>query len=447
MTATPALPLFRPEALQAREAQWLGGIRIGRPLGFTLVTGAALAMAAALVAFACWGDVTRKATVHGVLLPAGGLIHVSSPQAGVIAELLVQEGDPVLAGQPLLRLKSERITAAGDAALLTAQALAARRASLQAERRLTEQSLRQRQDALAQRLQSLQAEARQALAELDTHRLRLELGHKTLERQQQLARDGFVAPAQVQQKQEDLLDLQLRERNAERNLQALQRDLQAAQADRQTLHTQAQTGLAQLDRSLAALDQEATEADGRHGLTVAAPQAGRVSALTLGQGQSVQAGQTLASLVPTAKAAGRADPAELRAELYAPSRTAGFVQPGQAVWLRYAAFPYQKFGMAEGRVLAVSRSPIAPADLPAGQAQALLAAAQANEPMYRITVGLPRQTVLTYGKPTPLAAGMSLDADVRQDSRKVWEWLLEPALAVAGGRRNLNDETKSSPGG
>jgi membrane fusion protein len=249
-------------------------------------------------------------------------------------------------------------------------------------------------------VQRSQAEERQALAELDTHRLRLQLAQKSVERQEQLARDGFVAAAQVQQKQEELLDLQLRQRNAERNLQALQRDLQTARADRQALDTQAQTGLAQLDRSLAVLNQEATEADGRNGLTLAAPQAGRVSALTLGAGQTVQVGQTLVSLVPTADAAAGHDPGELQAQLFAPSRTAGFVQPGQAVWLRYAAFPYQKFGMAEGQVTAVSRSPIAPADLPAGQAQALLTAAQANEPMYRITVRLKAQSVTTYGKPT-----------------------------------------------
>ena len=62
--------------LAARQAQWLGGIRIARPLSFSVVTGAALAMAAALIAFACWGQVTRKVTVHGVLLPVGGLINV-----------------------------------------------------------------------------------------------------------------------------------------------------------------------------------------------------------------------------------------------------------------------------------------------------------------------------------------------------------------------------------
>lgn len=51
--------------------------------------------------------------------------------------------------------------------------------------------------------------------------------------------------------------------------------------------------------------------------------------------------------------------------------------------------------------------------------------------MYRITVGLPSKTVNTYGKQTQLNAGMSLDADVRQDSRKIWEWLLEPVIAVS----------------
>jgi hypothetical protein len=48
---------------QARQAQWLGAIGIGRPLTFTLVTCAGSAMAAAPVAFACWGEVRRKVTV------------------------------------------------------------------------------------------------------------------------------------------------------------------------------------------------------------------------------------------------------------------------------------------------------------------------------------------------------------------------------------------------
>ncbi|RTL39042.1 MAG: HlyD family efflux transporter periplasmic adaptor subunit [Burkholderiales bacterium] len=423
--------LFRREVLEARQAQWLGTIRIGRPLSFTVVTTAAVLMAAALIAFACWGEITRKVTVHGVLLPRGGLIHVTSQQPGVVAELLAREGDDVTAGQPIARIRAERITPNGDAALLAERALEARRTSLTTERRLTEQNLRQRQDSIAQRLQSLQAEERQAQGELETVQLRVQLARKSLARDGDLARSGFVAEAQVQQRQEELLDLQLRERNAERSLQALRRDLQTARADKLAVDTQAQTTLAQLDRALASLDQEVTENDSRHALLVTAPQAGRISALPVNGGQALQAGQTVASIVPQASA-GADNPAELQAQLFAPSRTAGFVQPGQEVYLRFQAFAFQKFGMAKGFVIAVSRSPIAPLDLPPGQTQAIITAAQANEPMYRITVKLPQQTINTYGRETALAAGMSVDADVRQDGLRIWEWLFEPILMAIG---------------
>ena len=426
--------LFRAEVIAARQSQWLGSIRLGRPPSFAWVTGLALALGLALLGYAVLGEITRKARLAGVLLPSSGLLSLSAPQAGFINELLVAEGDWVEAGQTLMRLKSERSTAGGETSDLNAQALAQRRASLLTERLLTQQQAGQRQDALSERLRSLAAEERQAQGELEANQLRAALAQKSLARYAELAGSGFVSAVQVQQKQEELLDIQLRERNAQRSLQALQRDMQALRADMQSSRTGSQTTLAQLDRSQASLSQEATENDARGGLTIKAPLAGRVGGLSLHLGQGVQAGQTLISLVPATKVADQVDaPAALEAQLYAPSRTAGFVQKGQTVWLRYAAYPYQKFGMAEGVVSAVSQTPIAAQDLPAGQAQALLAAAQSNsEPMYRITVRLQKQTIDTYGQVQSLKTGMSLDADVLQDRRAIWEWLLEPVLAASG---------------
>ncbi|MCV2367886.1 HlyD family secretion protein [Roseateles oligotrophus] len=401
-----ASPLFRAEVLQAKQVQWLGNIRIGRPASFAWVTGTALLLAAALIAFAWLGEVTGKAKLPGLLVPSGGLLQIAAPQAGQVAEVLVQEGEVVRPGQALMRLHSERITGSGEASALNAQAIAQRRAGLDTERLLTQQQARQRQDALNDRLRSLQAEERQAQGELDTSRLRAQLAVKSQERFAELARSGFVSASQVQQKQEELLDLQLRERNAERSLQALLRDTQALRAELTSTLTSAQTTLAQIDRSLAALSQESIENEARLGLTITAPQAATVSALTLHPGQAVQTGQTLISLVSQQReAAAESAPGSLEAQLFAPSRTTGFVRPGQTVWLRYAAYPYQKFGMAEGKVTAVSQTPIAAQDLPLGQAQALLSAAQSNEPLYRITVQLGRQAVTVYGKSQPLKAG------------------------------------------
>lgn len=449
--------LFRPEVLQAAQGQWLGSIRIARPPSFAWVTGIAVALAAALIAFAVLGQVSRKARLPGLLLPSEGLIGVSAPQAGTVAELLVSEGQQVQAGQPLLRLSSPRLLNEGDATALAAQALAQRRSALGTESLLLQQQARQRDDALNDRLRSLQTEARQAEAELDTHRLRAQLAAKSQARFEELGRSGFVSPAQTQQKHEELLDLQLRERNAQRNSEALQREIQSLQAERQANRTALATSLAQLERSLASLSQEVHENEARGGLIVAAPQAGTVSALVPHPGQAVQPGQTLLSLVPEARGdraaghrpTGGASAAPLQAQLYAPSRTAGFVQAGQTVWLRYAAYPYQKFGMAQGTVAAVSQTPIAPQDLPAGQAQALLAAAQSQEPLYRITVNLAQQYINTYGQAQALKAGMSLEADVMQERRAVWEWVLEPVLAVSSSAKNLitSPVISASPGG
>ncbi|WP_231741517.1 HlyD family secretion protein [Paucibacter sp. KCTC 42545] len=295
------------------------------------------------------------------------------------------------------------------------------------ERLLTQQQQRQRQDALNDRLRSLAAEERQAQGELDANRLRADLAAKSLARYTELEKESFVSAVQLQQKQEELLDVQLRERNAERSLAALQRGIQATRAEMLNNETASHTNLAQVDRGLASLSQETTENDARGGLTLMASQAGRVTALDIHPGQAVQAGQTLLSLVPESK--GHAN-SELEAQLYAPSRTAGFVKPGQSVWLRYAAYPYQKFGMAEGAVKSISQTPIAAQDLPVGQGQALMAAAQTNEPLYRISVKLKKQEIKTYGSTQVLKVGMALEADVTQDKRAIWEWILEPLLTL-----------------
>lgn len=54
-----------------------------------------------------------------------------------------------------------------------------------------------------------------------------------------------------------------------------------------------------------------------------------------------------------------------------------------------------------------------------------------NEALYRIKVKLDKQSIEAYGVAQHLKSGMTLEADVVQDRRKIWEWVLEPAIAMA----------------
>jgi membrane fusion protein len=420
--------LFRPEVMQERQASWLGGIRMGKNPGFSLVAGVALTLAGALVAFAAWGQVARKARIPGVLMPVQGTVQLSANAAGVLTEQLVQEGEPVTAGQALFVLGTDRSTAEGSAAVLLAAHLAQRRSTLEAERTGRLQQTRQRETALQDRILALDHEIAQAQQEALLASRRVALAQKTLGRYQQMAQEGFVSDIQAQNKQEELIDLQARVENTQRNAATLQREQQSLQAERQANQRQLNIDLAQLDRALVSLEQEGTENQSRKTIVITAPQSGVVSTIHLPKGASVQAGQSVATLVP-ADASGQGK-TELQANLYAPSRTAGFIQAGQTVWMRYGAYPYQKFGLAQGQVLSISATPTAPQDLPNGQSAALQTAAQTQEPLYRIQVQLKDQNITAYGESLPLKTGMTLEADVVQDKRAVWEWVFEPLLAT-----------------
>ena len=120
--------------MQARQTTCLGGIRMGKNPGFSLVAGVALALAGALVAFAAWGQVARKARIPGVLMPVQGTVQLSANAAGVLTEQLVQEVEHVTAGQALFVLGTDRPTSEGSAAVLLAAHLAQRRSTLEVER-------------------------------------------------------------------------------------------------------------------------------------------------------------------------------------------------------------------------------------------------------------------------------------------------------------------------
>jgi membrane fusion protein len=129
------------------------------------------------------------------------------------------------------------------------------------------------------------------------------------------------------------------------------------------------------------------------------------------------------SLVPTGSI--------LQAQLFGPSQAIGFIHAGQRVLLRYQAFPYQKFGLYEGVISSVSGSAVSPSEM-TQQLTGLASLYGANEPVYRVTVDLAQQTATAYGEPVPLQPGMRVEADVMIESRRLFEWVLDPLHSLTG---------------
>ena len=150
--------------------------------------------------------------------------------------------------------------------------------------------------------------------------------------------------------------------------------------------------------------------------TVKAPCNGTLLILTVDTSNQISENSLLASIVP--------DGAELQGVLYVPSDAIGFIQLGQRVLLKYQAYPYQQFGIYEAIVERIDKSILSPGDI---KTQINL-----NTPFYRVIVTLKEQTVMVYGKPRPLIPGMLFEGTAYGETRRIWQWVLNPIYSIKG---------------
>lgn len=413
--------LFRPAALNAQHVKWMGDIVLTRPVSFFSLTVGALGFALLIISFLLFGSYTKRSTVSGQLVPDIGLVKVYVPQSGLILEKHVREGQTVRQGELLYLLSSERQSSSqGDIQASISHQVAARQQSLREELRHTQLLQQDEHAALGKKVNGLQAEQSNIARQLDGQQNRIKLAEDVVYRAQQLLAQGYISKEMMQQKQADLLDQRNRLQALERDQISIGRELESQRSELASLPLRQQNQRAQMDRILTSTDQEWTESEAKRRLAITAPESGVVTAVAAEVGQTVDGGKPLVSIVPTG--------AVLQASLYAPSKAIGFIKTADPVLLRYQAYPYQKFGHAHGRVAFVSRTA-----LPVAEFSSMASATAANgEPLYRITVKLSKQAIDAYGQPQALQSGMLVEADILQEKRKLYEWVLEPLYSLTG---------------
>lgn len=397
-----------------------------------------------LLVWAVFGQLDIVAVAEGRLVPETYVKIVQPAEGGVVRELLVKEGDAVEAGQVLARL--DPTLAAADAMAvnkeLTLQRLQLRR--IEAELAGTALTRQAADDPLL--FSQVQAQQR-------THRQTFLDSLAAEQMAKQRTEHELASATETQKKLETTLPSYLRQAEAYEKLagQKLVGQLQAeekrreAQEQAQDLESQRATveglgaSLSQHDRRLAQLksmyesdlnalrletlssisqlEQNASKNTYREGLLeLKAPQAGIVKELaTTTLGAVIQPGTVLMSLVP--------DQEPLIAEVAIENQDIGFVEPGQPVRIKVAAYQFQKYGMLEGKVKTVSADASESTSTPASTAAP-------SPPMFKALIALDRQQIHVNGLDLPTLAGMQISAEIVQGKRTVMEYLLSPIQRV-----------------
>ena len=434
------MDLFRKEAQDANRPRLLGEIVVRSDWIWWVLTAGVAVFVVGLLVSIFWGEYTRRAAVSGYLIPVAGVVRIHSLQSGRAAIVHVTEGDTVLAGQPLVTVVDERPDAQGrDARGRSAKLIQARQGNLKNVMQQQRDLFMQTRHGLERRIATLKQEMSQLQAELQTQSTRAAYAKTTHKRYAELITKNYVSENAMQEKQEIVVEQEGRLQALERAHTSLRRELETLQTELAALPMRERMQIAELERNVDIAEQELIELNARRELIVTSPLAGRLSGLTVKQSQVVSTDRPLMMLLP--QAIGRES--ELEAHLFAHSKDAGFVRVGQEVLVRYSAYPYQKFGHYEGRVVEVSRTPLLPGELPfpiAARADAsavaglgvLAGSTTGAEPVFRIRVALGSQSARAYGADQPLQSGMQLEADIMLDTRTLFEWIMEPVYSLRG---------------
>lgn len=424
--------LFRQQVVQARKDAWLGSASLPTPRMARPMTILAVAAVLVIVLVLALGGYTRKERVQGRLVPRAGLLQVTATGPATVVRLQVREGQAVAVGKPLLELSAERdspaLPARGVGESIDRQ-LRKQQRSLSGELDAVDDSQRLQREALDRRIALLEDQLGAASTEQALRQRQAADAAALIERIRPLLEQQIVSAVQMQQYETSALDAQAQAQLAQKQLLQVREALGDARAQLAQLPHVGEARRGEAGRALADVEQAIARNEVQRGRVLRATRAGVVAGLAVEPGQSVAGGQRLLSIVP------RNSP--LLAELWVPSRAIGTLAVGSEVSMRYAAFPYQKFGRQPGRIADIGRIALSVDEV--RDRTGLVVA----EPSYRVLVEPLRQRIAGEGgRALAPPVGMQLQADLMLERRRLRDLLWSApgrpppeATAATGAKR------------
>ena len=425
---------FSPPLLRLQEAP-------PNPLG-RQVLWSLLALLLALVIWALIGKLDIVAVAEGKLIPESYVKIVQPAESGIVKDILVKEGQSVRAGQVLMRM--DTLISEADSKAIDADYQRKRLSLRRIEAELSGQPFKMQANDPPQLAEEIAAQyranrsaleaalaeersrlikARQDMAAAEQVRKKLEdvLPHYRKQDQayEKLVKDGFAGTLMGSDKKRERLEKEQELQtqgflieSAKASILQSEKKLDQIDSDyRRQLHAERNDIQGLFDK----LAQEVAKQSHKQSLLeLKAPQDGVVKDLaTHTAGTVVQPGTILLTLVPKDET--------LRAEVWVSNEDIGFVRQGQPVKLKFAAFPFQKYGMVEGTVEHVS------ADAADNNTANQNESNRKSQPLlYKALVRLKDMALAMDGERFALSAGMQTNAEIWLGDRTVMEYLLSP---------------------
>lgn len=404
------MPLFRREAVESSTNRLHGEVSLAVPMSWQTIGFLLFGALVVVSAFLLLASYSRIEKVQGVIAPDRGVAGIVARRGGVLSEIKVEEGQSVSVGQVLAVIRTDEDVSGGGAQQRVLDALGRQDSDLAVQGSAIAASASAERSLLVARAASLRGEIGDLDRQIAEQETLIDSAKQDIDSVREVANRGFISGRDMRNREETLVSRRQRASALSQERAAKIGALEEAVRGSARIDADTRSRTAQLAASRSELARQMAGSETARSYEITAPVAGTVSALSGRVGVAVDDTRIM-TIVP--------EKAVLRAELAVPSEAIGFVNAGQTVRLAIDAFPYQKFGTVDARIVSVSATtPGIPQD--------------AGKPMtYPVVAEIPNAWVDAYGGRRKLLPGMSLSARIETERQNLLRWLLDPLFAVS----------------
>ncbi|MDX7931151.1 HlyD family efflux transporter periplasmic adaptor subunit [Acinetobacter baumannii] len=409
--------LFRTESLDAKKTKWLSEVTLISPFPIWILTFFTLVLVSILISLIYSASYTKKITVSGQLVLEKGIIKFQSKQNGVITKIFVKEGEVVKNNKTLYEISNTDY----NTQILNQYNI---KDALIKEQITTNNKIKNEEEInIKNNIENLEKNLKISNKLITEHIKKIIIAEKIVNRYEKILKDNAISKNEIEKSRFDYINQKSLLNSEKINHTNFEIELNNEKSKLILLKHNHENQLLALKQKLS--DNEISIIKSKNTITqkITSNIDGKITNINIHEGEFLKTGVNILNIIPTNNS--------LIAQLYVPSKAIGFVKLNSSIKLRYKSFPYQRFGNAEGKVIYIAQSALAIQDISSiGPIPSDII--KNNEPIYLVKVKLDKQYINLLMNKYDLKPGMLLDADIPQENRKIYEWILEPLFNITG---------------
>lgn len=412
--------MFRDETIKNLEKTWSGEVILMRPLSFSFYVFISIAILTIILLFISWASYTKREIGIGFIRPELGITTIVPAVSGKINKINVEEGQYVEQGDLLFSVEMDLQNKDGSLSEQQMAEIIKQIEYIESGLKNTKKLYSQKKVQIDSKIHELNDQLVSAQKKMSFLEDKLNILKEEKNSIESMMSKGLISRVEYNSRNKIFLDAQIGFIEIKETISLISGEITQLSNSKKQLTYEFTRERNNARISVSQLNQKIFDVNYSRSFFIRAPISGTISTVLVTPSNYVNSNTNVMAIVPQKN--------RWIAELFVPTEAIGNVSESNPVYIKYEAYPYQRFGVYEGNIKVISKTILNVDNLPREL--------NSLRPMYRILIDLKEQEVTLNQKKYSLQSGMMLSAELDGETRTIFQWFMGPLFDLKRGFQN-----------